>query len=64
MTRLSRTRPHVTGGGPRAFVQFELHVEGLVLVRLGALRKVVTLLLLVCVLADHLAGIISVRNGH
>ena len=54
----------MTGGGPRAFVQFELHVEGLVLVRLGALRKVVTLLLLVCVLADHLAGIISVRNGH
>ena len=54
----------MAGGGPSAVVLFELHVVGLVLVCLGALRQVVILLLLLCVLADHLAGRISVRNAH
>ena len=63
MTRLSRTRPHVAGGGPSTVVLFELQVVGLVLVGLGTLRQVVTLLLLLGVLADHLAERISVRNA-
>ena len=62
-TRLSRTRPHVAGGGLSAVVLFELHVVGLVLVGLGALHLVVTLLRLQGVLADHLTERISVRNA-
>ena len=63
VTRLSRTRPHVVGGGPSAVVLSELQLVGLVLVGLGALRQVVTLRPLLGVLADHLAERISVRNA-
>ena len=63
VTKWSRTRPHVAGGGLGAVVLVELHVVGLVLVGLGALHLVVTLLRLQGVLTGHLTERISVGNA-
>ena len=63
VTRLSRTRPHVAGGGLGAVVLVKLHVVGLVLVGLGTLHLVITLLRLQGVLTCHLTGRISVGNA-